>query len=188
MFGGQKEVVNMSDYAPDPNKIPMYEQLNTFGPFDDGLATAIDNVTQNMKVQGVNQDDMIALDIINKAIYRDGNPMPRTATIKIAQVTDSGVAVNVFTPAKGEVWCLQSGTATVTGQSGNVVHELLWTDNTNSRSLIWYYMQSGNSIQIFSDDTNWLGDKYFDSNITLSYEATGTLTNSVLSILLFRVR
>tara|TARA_R110000744_G_C19364772_1_gene561775 strand:+ start:1056 stop:1592 length:537 start_codon:yes stop_codon:yes gene_type:complete len=178
----------MSNYAPDPKKIPMYEQLNTFGPFDDGLATAIDNVTQNMKVQGANQDDMIALNIINKAIYRDGNPMPSTAVIGVGSVTDSGVGVNIFTPAKGTVWAIQSGSAVVTGRSGNVIHELYWIDNTSSREILWYYNQSANDNQIFSDDSNWLGDKYIDSNITLKYEATGTYTESVISILLYRIR
>ena len=180
-------MIYISDYAPDPKKQQVYENLQN-KTLSNVQAGDIQRLTDPTFIQATNQDALLTYNTINQAAMRDGSSMPGTATIKLAQVTDSGVAVDVFTPGKGEVWCLQSGTATVTDQSGNVVHELLWTDNTNSRSLIWYYMQSGNSIQIFSDDTNWLGDKYFDENITLSYEATGTLTNSVLSVLLFRVR
>ena len=180
-------MIYISDYAPDPKKQQVYENLQN-KTLSNVSASDIQRLTDPTFIQATNQDALLTYNTVNQAAMRDGNPMPTTATIKLAQVTDSGVSVDVFTPAKGEIWCLQSGTATVTGQSGNVVHELLWTDNTNSRSLIWYYMQSGNSIQILSDDTNWLGDKYFDENITLSYEATGTLTNSVLAILLFRVR
>ena len=152
-------------------------------------ASSIQPLQDKVNIQAVNEKAMETYNLINKATFRsDSGAIPETMVIGVGTVTDSGVGVNIFTPAKGEVWAIQSGSATVTGRSGNVIHELYWVDNTNSREVLWYYNESGNSVQIFSDDDNWLGDKFIDSNITLKYEATGTYTNSVISILLYRVR
>ena len=187
MFGGHEEVVNMSDYAPDPKKQLVYDNLQT-KTLANVTALDIQRLTDPTFIQATNQDALLTYNIVNKAAMRDGSAIPETMVIGVGTTTDSGVGVNIFTPQRGEVWAIQSASATLTGRSGNVIHELYWVDNANSREVLWYYNESGNTIQIFSDDDNWLGDKIQDSNITLKYEATGTFTNSVISILLYRVR
>ena len=177
----------MSEYAPDPNKQQVYENLQN-KTLSNVSASDIQRLTDPTFIQATNQDALLTYNTVNQAAMRDGNPMPATSTIKLAQATDSGVAVDVFQPAKGEVWALQAGLASVSGGSGDITHALSWTDTTNSRSFIWYSMTNSGSTPILSNDTNWINDKYFDENIKLSYSATGTLTQSVLSIILFRVR
>ena len=116
MYGGQKEVVNMSDYAPNPDKIPMYEQLNTLTLYDDAISTAINLIVKNMKVQGINQDDMIALKIINDATFRsDSGPVPNTVEVKRTVSGTDGDILDILAPAEGEVWQLTAMSSSSTG-------------------------------------------------------------------------
>lgn len=166
----------------------IYEQLNTF-KLGSSPASSIQPLQDNVNIESVNEKAMETYNLINKATFRtDSGAIPETMVIGIGNTTDSGVGVNIFTPAKGEVWGLQSGSTVVSGRSGNVTHELYWVDNVSSREMKWYLLSSGLNTTILSDDENWKGDKFIDSNITLKYEATGTFTDSVISILLYRVR
>ena len=176
-----------NNYSPDPRKQAIYTNLQNF-KLSDVSAKNIQQLTDPTFIQSTNQDALITYNTINKAAMRDGLPIPNTCKIELVSTSDSGVKIDLFQPAKGEVWMLQSMTTSATSQSGNITHELSWEDVNNSRSFIWYYMSSGNSIQILSDDTNWLGDKYFDENMKLQYEATGTFSNMTISFMLFRVR
>ena len=120
---------------------------------------------------------------------RDGRPIPGTSVIIRAQCTDSGVAVDVKTPNQGEVWVIQSATATITGRSGSIAHELYFTDQNNSRSFAWfYYGASSSGPLIFSTDADWFEGTTFDANQKLTYEATGTFDDSFLDIMMYRIR
>ena len=176
-----------NNYSPDPRKQAIYTNLQNF-KLSDVTAKNIQQLTDPTFIQSSNQDALITYNLVNKAAMRDGLPIPNTCKIELSSTSDSGVKIDLFQPAKGEVWMLQSMTTTATSQSGNITHELSWEDVNNSRNFIWYYMSSGNSVQILSDDTNWLGDKFFDENIKLQYEATGTFTSMTISFMLFRVR
>ena len=192
MYGGQKEVVNMSNYAPNPDKIPMYEQLNTFAPFDEGLAPAIANITQNMKVQGINQDDMIALDIINKAVYRDGNPMPRGIKIVTTTVTDNPTVVG-FTVPKGEVYQLVTIGANAVSPSGQNDYRFFQsgTDTDgNEVNMNWFiYSTSNNTAPVFQADADFPDmPMFYDENTTFKFSVSGSYTSVTLSVSMIRVR
>lgn len=193
MYGGQKEVVNMSDYAPDPNKIPMYEQLNTFGPFDDGLATAIANVTQNMKVQGINQDDMMSLNIINKAVYRDGSPMPKGTKIVTTTITDASTITTAYTVPKGEVYQLVTIGAVVVDPSGANTYEFFQSGTDTDGTAVdikWYFLStSDNTGPVFQGDSDFPDmPMFYDEDTTLKIKVGGSFTRATFSICMIRVR
>lgn len=177
----------MSDYAPDPKKQLVYDNLQN-KTLANVTATDIQRLTDPTFIQATNQDALLTYNTVNKAAMRDGSAIPETMVIGVGQVTDSGVGVNIFTPSRGEVWAIQSGSAAMDSRSGTITHELYWVDNVSSREMLWFNQSSTDNTIILSDDDNWLGDKFIDSNITLKYEATGTFGTSVISILLYRVR
>ena len=178
----------MSNYAPDPANEEIYNNLQN-KTLSSVSAEDIQKLTDPTFLQSTNQDAIITYNIVNEAAMRDGQPMPGTSIIIRAQCTDSGVAVEVKAPQPGEVWVIQSASATITGRSGSIAHELIFTDQNNSRSFSWfYYGASSSGPLIFSTDADWFNRTTFDANQVLTYEATGTFDDSFLDILLYRIR
>ena len=158
----------MSNYAPDPTNEEIYNNLQN-KTLSSVSAEDIQKLTDPTFLQSTNQDAIITYNIVNEAAMRDGQPMPGTSP--------------------GEVWVIQSASATITGRSGSIAHELIFTDQNNSRSFSWfYYGASSSGPLIFSTDADWFNRTTFDANQVLTYEATGTFDNSFLDILLYRIR
>lgn len=177
----------MSNYAPDPRTEKVYDNLQnkTLGNV---TAEDIQKLTNPTFIQATNQDALLTYNTINQAAMRDGRPMPDKMEIKVTTATDDGVAVPVFTPEKGEIYEIYTGQVIITGRSGNIIHQLRLTDNNNSRSMDIFYVSAGTSDYLMGQDADWEGPFWIDSNITLSYEASGTFTNSVLSLQMTRIR
>jgi len=109
----------MSNYAPDPKKERIYSDLATI-PLSEVTAEQIETLTDPVTLSASNQDALITMDIVNKAVMRDGNVMPNTGEIKAYVQSDANIAVNI-TPPKGEVWkimgiCIHNS-ATPTGSN-----------------------------------------------------------------------
>ena len=177
----------MSNYAPNPTKQDIYNQLATIS-LNDVTAEQIQKLTNPVTISSDNQDKLITMNTVNQAAMRDGGPMPETSEIVLAQATDSGVPVVVKTPKIGEVWQIINGQANVTDIVGDVQHEFYYTDRNNNRTLMWYYTESGSSNIILQTDSDWNPPFFFDSNQSFTYEANGNFTDSTLSIYMIRVR
>jgi hypothetical protein len=168
----------------DPN---IYEQLNTF-TLSNVSAEDITNITEKTHLQFQNEFDLERYNLINRATFRDGNPIPKTCVVTQTASTESGVKYTVKLPNKGEVWMILNAHVLVVSPSGNIQHELYWLDNNNSRSMLWFFHSSSSSNLTLQQDTDWTPPFLFDSNLTLQYEGTGTFTSSTISIMMLRVR
>ena len=174
-------------YAPNPKKQPVYTNLQN-KTLADVEAADIQKLTDPTFIQATNQDALMTYNTINKAAMRDGLPMPETSVIVVASATESGTAVTVKSPNRGEVYMILNAHVSVSGGSGSIAHEFYFTDNNNSRSMLWFYNSSTSSNLTLQQDTDWTPPFFFDSNQVFTYEATGTFTTSQLSIMMIRVR
>tara|TARA_R110000823_G_C15659751_1_gene471937 strand:- start:93 stop:629 length:537 start_codon:yes stop_codon:yes gene_type:complete len=87
----------------DPN---IYEQLNTF-TLSNVSAEDIMNITDKTHLQFQNEFDLERYNLINRATFRDGNPIPNSGGIvQFTQTGDTDYAD--IKPPKGEVWNIQS--------------------------------------------------------------------------------
>ena len=174
-------------YAPNEKKQQIYVNLQnkTLASVE---AKDIQQLTDPTFLQATNQDALITYNTINKATMRDGLPIPNTSEILLATCTDSGVAVQVKLPNQGEVWQILNAHISTSGGSGAVAHEFYFTDQTNSRSFMWYFLSSTGSNLTLQQDTDWTPPFYMDENLEFTYEATGTFTTSTLSIMMMRIR
>ena len=174
-------------YAPNPKKEPVYTNLQ-----NKTLATVeakdIQQFTDPTFIQATNQDALITYNTINKAAMRDGLPIPNTSEIIVATCTESGVAVQVKLPNQGEVWQILNAHISTSGGSGAISHEFYFTDQSNSRSFMWYFLSSSGSNLTLQQDTDWTPPFYMDENLEFTYEATGTFTTCTLSIMMMRIR
>lgn len=177
----------MSNYAPNPKKQSVYDNLQNKTLSNVGAAD-IGTQTDPTFLQAENQDALITYNTINQAAMRDGSPMPNTSVIVVASATESGTAVTVKAPNNSEVWMILNAHVSVSGGSGSIAHEFYFNDVNNSRSMLWFYNSSTSSNLTLQQDTDWTPPFFFDSNQIFTYEATGTFTTSQLSILMIRVR
>lgn len=177
----------MSNYAPDPMKEQVYTNLQNFKLGNVG-ANDIQKLTDPTFLQATNQDALLTYNIINQSAMRDGSPMPEKMQVTATSTSESGTAVEVLTPQKGEVWEIYTGQAVVTSPSGSVIHEFTITDNNNSRTILVYYQSSSSSSILLGQDSDWKVPFRLDSNCTLKYEATGTFSNSQLLLQMTRIR
>jgi len=95
----------MSNYAPDPKKERIYSDLATI-PLNEVTAEQIETLTDPVTLSASNQDALITMDIVNKAVMRDGNPMPNTGGILSYTQSDANIPIEIL-PPKGEVWKIQ---------------------------------------------------------------------------------
>ena len=93
----------MSNYAPNPTKEQLYNQLATID-LENVTAEQIQNLTNPVKLSSDNQDSLLTMNTVNKAAMRDtGTPMPNGATIvKYVQATNDEQAI--VRPPVGEAW------------------------------------------------------------------------------------
>ena len=177
----------MSEYAPDPKKQQVYVNLQN-KTLSNVSASDIQILTDPTFIQATNQDALLTYNTVNQAAMRDGKPMPETCVVTATQSTESGTKYTVKLPNLGESWMILNAHVLVVSPSGNISHELYWLDNNNSRSMLWFFHSSSSSNLTLQQDTDWTPPFFFDSNLTLQYEATGTFTSSTINIMMLRVR
>jgi len=92
----------MSNYAPDPMKEKVYDNLQN-KTLADVSAADIQSLTDPTFIQATNQDALLTYNIINQAAMRDGNIMPNSGGILTLTQTDGNIAVDII-PPNGQVW------------------------------------------------------------------------------------
>jgi len=97
----------MSEYAPDPKKQQVYENLQN-KTLSNVAASDIQRLTDPTFIQGTNQDALLTYNTVNQAAMRDGGPMPGTSQVVTTGNLDDTQTVVVFRPAIGEVWQLMA--------------------------------------------------------------------------------
>ena len=149
----------------------IYDQLNT-KTLGDVEAIDIQSLQDRVHIQKVNKEELETYNLINKATFRDGKPMPGTMII-----TTNTVAYNdndnsteyeiVLTPQKGEVWQLMGAQSQASG--GSVGASLYWgTGIVSATEPITPYVliaqESSTGGPVFNP-LAYGGDLFFDENL-----------------------
>jgi len=189
----------MSNYAPDPKKSNLYDQLVTKS-VQSVTAEDITILTNPVKLSSINQDQLIMMKIINDAIMRDGMPMPGTSKVVNTGFISDTQTVVVFRPEVGEVWQLMAMSLDPNGSNaahrgiGYIVDFSSLTDPNSPTNL-----SNANFVEIFDQTLSTSAESltydtplYLDHNtyfalnvVTLDTSAGDTLA---LKIACIRVR
>jgi len=181
----------MSNYAPDPKKSNLYDQLVTRS-VENVTAEDITILTNPVKLSSVNQDQLIMMKIINDAVMRDGSPMPNSMKIVSTTFTDNSRNV-IFTVNKGEVYQLMTIGAVATNPSGDNAYQFFMggTDTDGLQALLkWYYYSTTNNTgPVFQGDADFPDmPMYFDESTTMQLEIGGTFDSVKVQVAMIRVR
>ena len=124
----------MSNYAPDPMKEKVYDNLQN-KTLADVTASDIQSLTDPTFIQATNQDALLTYNIINKAAMRDGQIMPNSGGILTLIQTDGNIAVDII-PPNGQVWKIMGlSLRNTVGVSGtNYYNTFLSTPTTKGSS------------------------------------------------------
>ena len=165
----------------------IWDQLNTRTLFGSEKATAqqVNRQEKDIHLQENNRSLLADVNLINKALMRDGGQIPGTGKVEIIQASTSGEKTPGFNPNPGEVWEVYGfGIIDMAGRSGSVAHDVMLYDGTNYS---WLADDSASSSS-FLVTTGEQARAYVDENLTVVYTATGTFTTSNLSFTAIRVR
>ena len=106
----------------------IYDQLNT-KTLGNVAANDIQSLQDRVHIQEVNKEELETYNLINKATFRDGLPIPNSGLIKtVSQNVDGNELVLVFRPALGEVYQL---TGASTALLAGTRIELFLSDGTS---------------------------------------------------------
>lgn len=159
MHGGPKEVVSMSNYAPDPKNSNLYENL-VEKTIENVTAEDITRLTNPTRLSSDNQDQLLIIKTINNAIMRDGGPMPGTSKVVTTAALDNTGTVLVFRPEIGEVYQLMAMS--------------LDPDGTNAAHRGIGYIVDFSTLASPTDPTNLSGASFveiFDASLSTSAES-----------------
>lgn len=160
----------------------IWEQLNT-KTLGDQPGSSIQKITNPINIEEANRQALEDVKLINDATMRNGNPIPGTQKVINTSYSDNAF-VDIFTPAQGEVWLIQSvWTFTATGLTSAVLAIL---DNVSgTRVYIGDWGSGGGDLE----DSGLTPLLTIDENCTLQYYPYGTLSSSsTVQTLLTRVR
>tara|TARA_R110002020_G_scaffold85532_1_gene211029 strand:+ start:63 stop:587 length:525 start_codon:yes stop_codon:yes gene_type:complete len=169
----------------------IYKQLNT-KTLKSVTASDIQSLTDPTHIEFNNQFDFERYNLINKAVMRDGSPMPNTMKIVSTTVTDNTLTT-AFSVNKGEVYQLMTVGATVTSPSGANTYEFFMTGTNTagvSKPIKWYYLSTSNNTEpVFQSDEDFPDmAMYFDENVTFQFKVGGSYTDATISVAMIRVR
>ena len=159
-------------YAPNPKTQKVYRNLQN-KKLSDVTAKDIQQLTDPTFIQATNQDALITYNMLNKAMMRDGGPMPNTSFNTQVTITASGSGNGqvVFTPELGEVWSIQGMTFQESLSSGNAT---MYIGLQDSSGLITYFLINGTGGSPWAPDADFNKMVYLDSNMSLFVYAFGT--------------
>ena len=157
----------------------------------DVTSDSIATLTEPVAISPENRELLQTTTIVNDATLRsDSGAIPNTGQVLSFTVSNQDRTV-VFQPSKGEVYFIQSLAVTLTGRSGTVVHSLFWQDDsglsTNGNLTKWL-SESLTSSDAVVDDFDSSRPQFMDENLVLQYQATGTFTDSTLTMSVLRIR
>jgi len=183
----------MSNYAPNPIKEKVYDNLQnkTLGTVE---ASDIQTLTDPTFIQATNQDALITYNMINKAMMRDGSPMPNTMVMQEVTVTDN-TGTAMLTCPKGQVLQVlnygykatgSTGTLTFTAFMGPKGQEL--TSEQGGIRILYY--QSSAATPVINSDADYraLSPLIIDENFQLGFTLGGSYTSATIRVFAVRVR
>jgi len=141
----------------------IYTQLNT-KKLSTVTAEEIMNITDPTHIEFENEFNLERYNLINKALYRDGQPMPNTQRIVQTTYTGTSDDADFFKPNTGEVWMLVGGDTLGTGGTGTISFSLkndagqlalLFIASVNGQEPIGEN-STGLKYPIYVSSTNWL--------------------------------
>jgi len=168
----------------------IWDQLNTRTLFGSEKATAqeVNRQEKDIHLQEKNRSLLADVNLINKALMRDGGPIPASLVIRELVSDDSGVKFTLDFVEAGEVWQLYGfSIAAMTGRSGSCLHEVFIGDRNTSLTSEILDVDAGSS-QLPLQELQFGGGMYIDSNAYVIYECTGTFTDSTMRFISVRVR
>ena len=115
----------------------IWDQLNTRTLFGSEKATAqqVNRQEKDIHLQENNRSLLADVNLINKALMRDGGPIPGSLVIRQVVSDDSGVKFTLDFVEEGEVWQLYGfAIAAMSGRSGSCLHEIFIADRNTSLS------------------------------------------------------
>ena len=102
--------------ASDKN---FFQQLNT-KKISDIPSSDIQLLSNPINLESGNKEVLSSIKLVNDASMRDGRHIPATSEIATGTPAESGVKVDVKTPARGEVWEIDTASMeSLTGGSGD---------------------------------------------------------------------
>ena len=169
----------------------IYKQLNT-KTLKSVTASDIQSLTDPTHIEFNNQFDFERYNLINKAVMRDGSPMPNGTKIVSTTFTDNNRGV-VFTVGKGEVYQLITVGAIATNPSGANTYQFYQTGiNTDgvATNIKWFYLSTtANPEPVFQSDADFPDmPMYYDENTNMELLIGGTIDSVVVSVCMIRVR
>ena len=175
----------MSNYAPDPRAEKVYDNLQN-KTLADVTAEDIQKLTNPTFIQATNQDALLTYNTINKAAMRDGSPIPSTAKFVSVTVTDTDKET-LFQPKIGELWMLQGIGAVVSGGSGTRTFAAYLYDGTTE--LNWLSVSTSGGNLTFTGEGEYPDvPLYFDHNMFVRVQSTGSFTTIKYNMAVIRVR
>lgn len=170
-------------YAPNPKKQQVYRNLQN-KKLSDVSAKDIQQLTNPTFIQATNQDALITYNMLNKAMMRDGLPMPNSQ--KIVQKTYTGTGSNdFFIPGDGEIWILVGGDTVSSGGTGTIN----WQLKDGSGTLAMLFISSINGQEPIGDNSTGLKYPIYISNTNyLVANVTNVATSVRASLSFIRIR
>lgn len=167
--------------ASDKN---FYANLNT-KVISDAPSSDIQLLSNPINLESANKGVLDAVIQVNAATMRDGRHIPGTSEIATAATTESGTRVVVKTPAKGEVWEIDTaGISSLTGGSGNAVCSFFITEG--SEIMLVGSLTTDTFPAVIGASMRGL---QIDENNTLQVSVTrSSLSDGNAQVLLYKVR
>ena len=167
--------------ASDKN---FFQQLNT-KKISDIPSSDIQLLSNPINLESGNKEVLSSIKLVNDASMRDGRHIPATSEIATGTPAESGVKVDVKTPARGEVWEIDTASMeSLTGGSGDAVCSFFVTQG--SESMLVGSLTTDAFPTVFGASMRGI---QIDENNTLQFSATRSgVSDGKVSVLMFKVR
>ena len=180
-------------FAPPPKDSSIYQQLEST-TLSTLTTTQLDTLRAKIFSQGTegNEDEYRRLLLLFLAANQlsTSGPIPGTVDVINFQSTSSGSAVGIiedgFYKDEGGMYQLFAPSISVSGISGSVQHELRLV-NDGATLEILDFSTTGGSLRPTTED-GFIGIPYVSFPAYLTYEASGTFTQSNMALGIVRVR
>jgi len=154
------------------------DRLNT-KTVGDAPSFNIDKLSSPTHLMEKNKDVLESIDLANRVVQRDGQPMPNTMRIVTTTINESTTKFTVLRPEKGEVFRLQQASLVRSSGSGTCTFYIQYYDGTNEASAI--YASTGGTELILTSDDNYREYNIDNDVYFVVYRASGTATYNLIT-------
>jgi hypothetical protein len=183
--------------AEPPEKSRLYEELKSKTALMGGsgavTADLIDNLKNATFLDADNEDQLRRLKLLMEVTGTGSmsGPFPASVDVVTFTSTTSGTAVSVDQTGVwnnvGEIWKVYAPSLSVGGGSGSIQHELRLINDGRTVELL-DFSTTGGSLRPSTEEGFIGGEIYVGKPAYLVYEATGTFTTAIMSLVCVRVR